>query len=138
MKLNYLEIENIRSYQGRYEDNRIVFPEGIILISGDIGSGKTSLLSAIEFGLFGLGEISGKDLLRRGENEGGVKLSFTINKKEYIIERKLQRSKDDNVRQSTGTLETPDGERTFSADQLKAQIYNLLGYPLDLVKERKQ
>jgi len=50
MKLNKIKINNIRSY----ETQEIVFPEGSTLLSGDIGSGKTSILLAIEFALFGL------------------------------------------------------------------------------------
>ena len=49
MKLNKIILQNIRTYT----DETIVFNEGITLLSGDIGSGKTSLLMAIEFALFG-------------------------------------------------------------------------------------
>ena len=45
-----LAIKNIRSY----EDLEIEFPAGTILLAGDIGAGKTSILLALQFALFGL------------------------------------------------------------------------------------
>jgi DNA repair protein SbcC/Rad50 len=64
MRLNAITLHNIRSY----EDVTLRFPEGSLLLSGDIGSGKTSILLAIEFALFGLlkGEVEGTSLLRHG------------------------------------------------------------------------
>ena len=50
MQLKKLKIRNIRSYK----EGEIDFPEGSTLLMGDIGSGKTSILLAIEFALFGL------------------------------------------------------------------------------------
>ena len=49
MKLKKIILNNIRSY----ENQEINFPEGSTLLSGDIGSGKTSILLGIEFALFG-------------------------------------------------------------------------------------
>ena len=51
MILNSLIIDNIRSY----DHEEVVFPRGISLFEGDIGSGKSTILMAIEFALFGLG-----------------------------------------------------------------------------------
>ena len=45
MKINKITLDNIRSY----EHQEIEFPEGSTLLSGDIGSGKTSILLGIEF-----------------------------------------------------------------------------------------
>jgi len=50
MKIKKIKLKNIRSY----ESQEIEFPEGSLLLSGDIGSGKTSILLAIEYALFGL------------------------------------------------------------------------------------
>ena len=50
MKLKKIILDNIRSYEHQVID----FPEGSVLLSGDIGSGKTSILLGIEFALFGL------------------------------------------------------------------------------------
>ena len=50
MIIKKLIIENLRSY----EKEEISFPIGSTLLSGDIGSGKTTILLAIEFALFGL------------------------------------------------------------------------------------
>ena len=50
MILNSLVINNIRSY----DHEEVVFPRGISLFEGDIGSGKSTILMAIEFALFGL------------------------------------------------------------------------------------
>ena len=50
MRLKKIVLNNIRSY----ENQEIVFPDGSILLSGDIGYGKTSVLLGIAFALFGL------------------------------------------------------------------------------------
>ena len=92
MRIKSITLENIRSYGNK----KINFPEGSTLLSGNIGSGKTSLLLAIDFVLFGLrkGNLSGNGLLRKGKDEGFVELNFEINEKDIIIRRNLKKSKD--------------------------------------------
>ena len=90
MKFKKLIIENIRSY----EKQEINFQQGSTLLSGDIGVGKTSILLAIEFALFGLQPGQrGAALLRNGEISGAVKIVFEIDDKEIIIERTLKKQK---------------------------------------------
>ena len=75
MKIKRIVLNNIRSY----ESGEISFKEGSTLLSGDIGSGKTSVLLAIEFALFGLQPGQrGSALLRNGKKEGGVKIIFEV------------------------------------------------------------
>jgi exonuclease SbcC len=62
MILKSLRLENIRSYTEQTVD----FPMGITLFEGDIGSGKSTILMAIEFALFGLGSEKGGALLKAG------------------------------------------------------------------------
>ena len=50
MIIEEIFLENIRSY----ETLHLEFPKGAVLLAGDIGSGKTSILLAIQFALFGL------------------------------------------------------------------------------------
>ncbi|MFW6233655.1 MAG: AAA family ATPase, partial [Nanoarchaeota archaeon] len=90
MKLKKIRLKNIRSYK----EQEIEFPVGSTLLSGDIGSGKTSILLAIEFALFGLqpGQ-KGSSLLKNGEDEGGVILNFEIDEKDIEVERYLKRNK---------------------------------------------
>ena len=92
MIIESVKIKNIRSII----DLEIKFPPSIILFFGDIGSGKSSVLKAIEFCLFGTltaADLSGDSLLRRGENKGFVELTFSINGKRYTIKRGLKRTR---------------------------------------------
>jgi len=75
MKIKQIILDNIRSY----EHEEVELSTGSTLLSGDIGSGKTSVLLGIEFGLFGLqpGQ-KGSALLRNGKTEGGVTLIFEV------------------------------------------------------------
>ena len=79
MKIKRIVLNNIRSY----ENEELSFKEGSTLLSGDIGSGKTSVLLGIEFALFGLqpGQRGGS-LLRNGTNNGSVLLEIDIDGKE--------------------------------------------------------
>ena len=90
MIIKSLHLKNIRSYK----EQEFFFREGTTLLSGDIGSGKSSVLLSIEFALFGLirGSINGSSLLRHGQKEAVVKLKFQINKDEYAVERTLKRT----------------------------------------------
>ena len=90
MRLKKLFIENFRSF----ENQEITFPRGSTLLSGDIGSGKTTILLAIEFALFGLQPSQkANSLLRNGKDYGKIVLEFEIDGKEVIIQRTLKRSK---------------------------------------------
>ena len=65
MILNSLIIDNIRSY----DHEEVIFPRGISLFEGDIGSGKSTILMAIEFALFGLGSQKGESLLAKKQKQ---------------------------------------------------------------------
>lgn len=133
MILRRIELQNIRSYLHEY----IVFPEGSVLLSGDIGAGKSTILQAIEFALFGIqrGELSGEELLRHGKNEGSVTLSFSVEGKEIIIKRSLKRTKD-SIKQENGYIIVDNQKIEGTPVELKAKILEWLGYPKEMLTKR--
>ena len=134
MKITSLELKNIRSY----DEEKVNFPEGSVLLSGDIGHGKSTLLLAIEFALFGIkrGELTGDELLREGQKNGSVKLDFVIDGKDYTIMRSLKRTKN-NVIQDSGYLITDGLREDLQPGELKARILEILGYPKELLSKQK-
>jgi len=83
MIIKKIVLDNIRSYN----HEEINFTEGSTLLSGDIGSGKTSVLLSIEFALFGLQPGQrGSGLLRNGEEEGSVLMEFEVEGKDIVVE----------------------------------------------------
>jgi len=131
MKFKKIRLKNIRSYKNQ----EIEFPEGSLLLSGEIGSGKTSVLLAIEYALFGLqpGQ-KGSSLLRATSNAGEVDLEIDIAGKPVLIERKLKRSSK-GVTNDYAAI-TIDGEKIESSiTELKSKIVSLLGYPQEFIKK---
>lgn len=79
MKLRSLHLQNYR----KHVDTSIEFPDGIAAIVGQNGSGKSTILEAIGFALFGVHATrTGKDLLRNDDAAPGdpvsVELQFTL------------------------------------------------------------
>ena len=134
MILRGLKLENIRSYVSE----NIEFPEGSVLLSGDIGSGKSTILLAIEFAFFGImrSGLTGSSLLRHGTNDGAVELKFEIEEKEYIIKRTLKRTKT-AVSQQSGYLITDGRKFEGTPVELKAKLLHILGYPESLLTRAK-
>jgi len=130
MIIKSLILENIRSY----ESVKINFPEGSILLAGDIGSGKTTILLAIEFALFGLqpGQ-KGSSLLRNDKNQGKIILELEIEGKQIIIERRLKRGK--SVTQDYASISIDNNKQEKSIQEIKNQILQLLNYPQEFAKK---
>jgi DNA repair protein SbcC/Rad50 len=134
MRFERLVLENIRSYTRE----EILFPDGHVLLMGDIGSGKTTILLALEFALFGVmkGFVTGSTLLRHGQTEGSVLLSLTVQKKKVEIKRALKRVKA-GVIQDSGYISI-DGDRyEGTATELKARMLDILGYPKEFLTKSK-
>lgn len=133
MKLNKIKLENIRSYLNQ----EINFSDGYTLLAGEIGSGKSTVLLAIEFALFGFGgNLTGASLLRNGENRGSIELDLDIDNKNIIIRRNLKKS-GENISQDAGFV-IIDGKRfDGSAIELKDSILSLLNYPKDFLTKTK-
>lgn len=131
MKIKNLSLKNIRSYK----DEEISFPEGSMLLSGDIGSGKTSILLAVEYALFGLQPGQrGSSLLRNGANSGFVELCLEIEGKKVIISRKLKRSHK-SVTNEYASITIENERHEASLTEIKTKILQLLGYPHEFIKK---
>jgi DNA repair protein SbcC/Rad50 len=118
-----LRMECIRSYKSA----EVEFPRGRTLFSGDIGSGKSTILMAVEFALFGLGSARASSLLRVGESKGSVELEFEAGGKEYWVRRVLAK-KGGSTQQVEGKLRGPDGEEDYPATEMKERILEILGF----------
>ncbi|MBS3117823.1 SMC family ATPase [Candidatus Woesearchaeota archaeon] len=129
-----LVLHNIRSYV----DATINFPKGSVLLSGDVGSGKSTILLAVEFALFGInrGFISGSTILRNGASSGFVRLTFEISGKEICIERHLKRTST-SVSQDAGILTVDGVSKEYTALELRQRILDILSYPPDLLTKSK-
>ena len=138
MILKYVKLCNIRSYL----KEKVDFSVGSQLLCGDIGSGKSTVLLAIEFALFGIkrGSFSPASLLRNGENSGSVELKFILDnhdsKKEVIIYRSLKRT-NTSIKQDNGYIIIDGHKKEATPVELKSEILDLLGYPKVLLSKSK-
>ncbi|HVP15774.1 MAG TPA: SMC family ATPase [candidate division Zixibacteria bacterium] len=123
MILRTLKLENIRSYA----EQTVLFPMGTTLFEGDIGSGKSTILMAIEFALFGLGSEKGGALLKVGMKKGMVSLCFEVEGKEYEVCRSLER-KAKSVQQSDCSLKTDGSVLQLSASEMKEKVLDILAF----------
>jgi len=131
MRLKRIRLNNIRSYKNQEID----FPDGSTLLSGDIGSGKTSVLLAFEFALFGLqpGQKA-TSLLRNGHDSGGVEIEFEVDGRNIVIERTMKRKK--TISQDYCSVHIDGKKEEISVMELKNVVLNLLNYPKEFSKKQ--
>lgn len=87
MKINRIYLENYRIH----EKLEVEFDKGINLLLGENGKGKSSILEAIGYALFG-SDLRGtqKDAIQYGKKSAKIQVEFTgVDGEEYIVTKKL-------------------------------------------------
>ncbi|UCE15294.1 MAG: SMC family ATPase, partial [Candidatus Bathyarchaeota archaeon] len=112
MRIKAVQLENIRSHA----KTTVPFTRGFNCLVGGLGCGKSSILYAIDFALFGdpLGR-SYDYLLREGKDIGKVTIKFVHDGKTYTLHRALRR-KGESIGQNKEQL------KLFEEDKLIASI----------------
>lgn len=110
MKLKNLYIENIRSYKKL----DFTFEDGVTVISGVNGSGKSSLLEACFMGLFGSKILSKDfvlaDMIFKGAENAKINLEFEHLGHEYLLEQAFRYSSKNESASSSRCVLFADGE----------------------------
>ncbi len=84
--LQSVELENFLSHKS----TKLTFDKGVTVFVGQNGAGKSSIIDAITFALFGEHlRKSTKGLLRRGNNQAYVKVEFSIGNRQFEAVRKI-------------------------------------------------
>ncbi|MHB8100997.1 MAG: DNA double-strand break repair ATPase Rad50 [Methanosarcina sp.] len=110
MKLKNLHVENIRSYKKL----DFTFEDGVTVISGVNGSGKSSLLEACFMGLFGSRILSKDfvlaDIIFKGAENAKISLGFEHLGREYLIDQAFRYSVKSENASSSKCVFYADGE----------------------------
>ena len=90
-----LELKNFKSHA----NTTLNFTNGISLIIGENGAGKSSIFEAITFALFKKSDVTNVDLVRTNKDsrdsiEMSVKLTFNVNGTDYRVERFEKKRRD--------------------------------------------
>ena len=126
-----------------HRNTKLEFCKGITIFVGHNGSGKSSIIDAITFALFGKHtRKSNKNLIRRGANSAMVQMHFTLNSREFLATRGLNGggaqpfSQFSFVSDGDKTLNRPivGGERKQFGESMSSEIAKVLG--LDYEKLR--
>lgn len=73
-----------------HSETRLDFEDGVTVFVGHNGAGKSSIIDAITFGLFGEHtRKSNKSLIRRGTSQAYVKVRFSAKNRKYEVTRKI-------------------------------------------------
>lgn len=90
MRLTKIEWRNFASYGNKIQSLSFENNSNLYLVVGENGAGKSSISDVITFGLYG--KLDGKklkDIPNRINGNAWVKISFTSNGEEYMVERGL-------------------------------------------------
>ncbi|MFH1773997.1 MAG: AAA family ATPase, partial [Methanobacteriota archaeon] len=135
MIIEEVEIKNFRSHK----NSKIKFDQGISVIVGDNGSGKTGILEAVNFALFKQkpNNINADDLIRRGAEEAEVSVTFYSNGRRYRVLRgrktgkatgsALFREEDDIPRQLPNGISQNEKLLVRGEDEVTREVEKILG-----------
>ena len=138
MKPLYLSMQAFGPYVEKTEIDFTVFREGLYLISGKTGSGKTMIFDAISFALFGevSGDVRSPSMLRsdfaKPSLETKVCLQFEHQNQVYAItripsyERAKLRGEGTTRHPASVCLKLPDGREMDDAREVDPYLENLL------------
>ncbi len=122
-----------------HRDTDIRFGDGITVFVGRNGSGKSSVIDAITYALYNEHTRSdNKSLVRYGAQRSSVVLEFSINKKRYRVEKRLNRGQ----LESAVLYELKDGswralaagERKQFGESISNEIARILGLDYDKMR----
>ena len=134
MRIEIVQLENIRSHL----KSTVPFARGFNCLVGGLGCGKSSILYAIDFALFGDPIGRGFDyMLREDATSGRVIVQFTHNGKSYRIFRGLKRH-GKGISQDFDELKLFMGEDLISStknDAVVEQVKAITGLDKDLFRE---
>ncbi len=134
MRVETVQLENIRSHV----QSTVPFAEGFNCLVGGLGCGKSSVLYAIDFALFG--DPIGRSydyLLRERADIGKITVKFTHGGKTYSILRTLRRQ-DKRISQDMEQLKFFAGKKLIASSKNEAvaeQLKAITGLDKDLFRE---
>ncbi len=134
MKIDVVVLENVRSHT----KSTVPFTHGFNCVVGGVGCGKSSLLYAIDFALFG--DTIGRTyeyLLREGCDACKVTLQFTQNGGTYKLVRGLRR-RGKSILHDVEQLKLYEDERlvaSMKTDAIAEQLRAITGLDRDLYRE---
>jgi len=134
MRIKEVKLENIRSHA----NSNVPFAEGFNCLVGGLGCGKSSVLLAIDFALFGdpLGR-SYDYLLREGEDFGKLSVIFVHGGKTYTIHRALQR-REKGISQDMEQLKLFKEDKLIASakgEAVSEQLMAITGIDKDIFRE---
>ncbi len=134
MRIKNVELENIRSHV----NSMIQFGSGFNCLVGGVGCGKSSVLYAMDFALFGdpIGR-SFEYLLREGKDSCKVTLQFTHVGKTYTLTRALKR-RGKSISQDTEQLKLYEGKKliaSIKSGAVEEQLQAITGLDKDIFRE---
>ena len=128
LQLKSAVLENVFCYR----EVAVDFAGGVSVFTGANGSGKSSLLEAVFFGLFGSSTkaITGRDMgqvLRDGARKGSLLVSFTLGADEYTVYLTLKRSGERVLAEGSDCLLSQNGiAKATGVKQIAEQMEALL------------
>jgi exonuclease SbcC len=134
MKIEIVQLENIRSHI----KSTVPLTHGFNCLVGGVGCGKSSVMYAVDFALFGdsIGR-SFEYLLREGADSGKVTVQFTHNGSTYKLTRGLKR-KGKSINQDFEQLKLFEDEKlvaSMKTDAIAEQFKAITGLDKDLYRE---
>ena len=122
-----------------HSETKLEFADGVTIFVGDNGAGKSSIIDAITFSLFGQHtRKSNKGLIRRGTNQGFTKVKFTINGKQYETVRKIDSKGSLSATFSEITnnerVQIAAGERKQFGESMTEQVEKIIGMDFEKLK----
>jgi exonuclease SbcC len=124
-----------------HSDTKLEFKDGVTIFVGDNGAGKSSIIDAITYALFG--EHTRKDvksLIRRGTNQGYAKIEFSIRNKQYEAFRKIENKSSNYLiakffeTTNNSRIEIASGERRQYNESMKEQVEKTIGMDFKKLK----
>jgi len=133
VRIEALQLENIRSHI----KTTVSFSRGFNCLVGGLGCGKSSILYAIDFALFGDPLRRSYDyLLRNGADIGKVTLKFVQSGKPYTLHRMLRRR--GGIGQDKEQLQFFENDRLLASVKVEAvaeQLEAVTGFDKELFRE---